>query len=120
MNTVEQGAKIEDLAANYLEKNGLSILHRNFKSKLGEIDIIAQDRTELVFVEIRYRKSDQFGSAAASVNQSKQNKIIRCAQFYLQTRAWAKNMYCRFDVIAASGSEENPMIDWIKDAFHEK
>ncbi len=118
MSAIATGNEHEMLAVKYLEKSNLEILHRNFRSKLGEIDIIAHDGAYLVFIEVRYRKHNEFGSAAESVTFSKQQKIIRAAQFYLQARTWAQQLNCRFDVIAISGSIELPHIEWIKDAFN--
>lgn len=118
MSAIVTGTEHEVLAAEYLLKANLQILHRNFRSKLGEIDIIAHDGPYLVFVEVRYRQDDKFGSAAESVTFAKQQKIVRAAQFYLQTHTWAQQLNCRFDVIAISNSTESPQIEWIKDAFH--
>ncbi len=124
MNAIDIGTEHEALAANYLLQAGLQILHRNFRSKLGEIDIIARDRMYLVFIEVRYRKNEIFGNAAESVNLTKQQKIVRTAQFYLQTHTWAQQLNCRFDVIAISNStkisqiSQISQIEWIKDAFN--
>lgn len=118
MSAIATGTEHEILAAEYLEKANLQILHRNFRSKLGEIDIIAYDGVYLIFVEVRYRQHDKFGDAAESVTLSKQQKIIRTAKFYLQTHIWAQQLNCRFDVIAISNSIKSPQIEWIKDAFH--
>ena len=119
MTAVATGTMLEDVAIEFLQKNGLLILHRNFRCKTGEIDLIAKDYNYLVFVEVRYRANGLHGSAAESVNIAKQQKIIRSAQFYIQTRNWAQKVNCRFDVVAMSGAHESPNIDWIKDAFDE-
>lgn len=118
--TVQQdtGNRIEDLAVEYLQNTGVIILHRNYNCKLGEIDLIAQDATTLVFIEVRYRKNNAFGTAAETVTEIKQQKIIRTAQFFLQTRSWAAQLPCRFDVIAMSQQNGGLNIEWIKDAFH--
>lgn len=118
MSAIATGAEHEIFAAEYLIKANLQILHRNFRCKLGEIDIIAYDGIYLVFVEVRYRQHYKFGDAAESVTLSKQQKIIRTAQFYLQTHTWAQKLNCRFDVIAISNSIKLPHIEWIKDAFN--
>lgn len=118
MSAIDIGIEHESLATDYLVKAGLQILHRNFRSKLGEIDIICRDGLYLVFIEVRYRQSNIFGSAAESVTLSKQHKIVRAAQFYLQTHIWAQQLNCRFDVIAISSLTNTPYIEWIKDAFN--
>lgn len=118
MSAIATGKEHEILAVEYLTKANLQVLHRNFRSKLGEIDIIAHDGLYLVFIEVRYRQHEKFGNAAESVTFAKQQKIVRAAQFYLQTHAWAQQLHCRFDVIAISNSIESPQIEWIKDAFH--
>ncbi len=119
MSSLATGARIEDSACNYLQANNLAIIARNFKCKVGEIDLIARDQEDLVFVEVRYRKNTNFGSAAETVNVYKQRKVIRAAQIFLQVNQWAQQQYCRFDVLALSGSIDTPQIEWIKDAFNE-
>jgi putative endonuclease len=118
VSAIAIGTEHEILAAEYLTTANLQILHRNFRSKFGEIDIIAHDGLYLIFVEVRYRQHNIYGDAAESVTTSKQQKIIRAAQFYLQTHKWAQQLNCRFDVIAIYNSTESPQIKWIKDAFH--
>lgn len=113
------GSLSEDLAVSYLQKNNITVLHRNFRCKLGEIDIVAKDKDNLIFAEVRFRKHDAYGSAAESVTSAKQRKIIRAAKVYLQTRVLTSSLSCRFDVIAISESIESPKIEWIKDAFNE-
>lgn len=117
MSAVSTGELLEEVAAKFLTAHKVRILERNFRCKLGEIDIIAQDNQCLIFAEVRFRKSNAYGSAAESVTLSKQQKIIRTAQFYLQNRDWAQKVSCRFDVIAISQSVISPHIEWIKDAF---
>lgn len=118
MQTRNIGTTYEDLAVAYLQQQNLHILQRNFSCKLGEIDVIAQDNDALIFAEVRYRKNSVYGGAAASVTTTKQRKIIRTAQFFLQTRIWAQQTNCRFDVIAITQSMQSPTIEWIKDAFN--
>lgn len=113
--TVKQkrGHWAEEKAANYLRNFGLEILTRNFRCKLGEIDIIAKDGEQLVFAEVRYRAPSHFGSAAESVTSRKQQRTIRAAQRFLQqTQQW--NRVCRFDVVAMDGCNS---INWLKDAY---
>ncbi len=112
----DRGAASEDQARNYLETQGLKTLNRNFRTRRGEIDLVMLDSDTLVFVEVRYRKGDRYGSAAESVTYTKQQRISSAAkQFLLSRKKWNRHP-CRFDVVAISGAE--PVhIDWIKDAF---
>lgn len=101
MNRIEAGQKAEELAAAFLQAKGLSVLERNFRAKVGEIDIVAKDGDEVVFVEVRARASRDFGGAAASVDGAKRRKLIRAAALWLQARGW--DGACRFDVVALDG-----------------
>lgn len=86
---------------------------RNYHCKGGEIDLIMQQQRALVFVEVRFRKSAAFGSAAASVTRSKQQKIITAAQHFLMDNSKLANLPCRFDVVAITAGQ----IEWIENAF---
>jgi len=98
---------------------GLRKIDTNFRSRLGEIDLIMLDKSTLVFVEVRFRKSATYGGAAESVNINKQKKIIKCAEYYLsKKKCW--HYETRFDVIAISPSQKKPeenTIHWLKSAF---
>lgn len=97
--TTTRGAEFEQRTARFLQQQGFSIVARNFRCKLGEIDLIARDEHRLLFVEVRARKSRSHGSAASTVASQKQCKIKKCAAFFLQKNPqWAK-LPCRFDVI---------------------
>lgn len=98
MGAIESGKRAEDAAAAFLQAQGLSIVERNFRAKGGELDIVARDGEEMVFVEVRSRASSSFGGAAASVDGLKRRKLIRAARVWLQARGW--DGACRFDVIA--------------------
>jgi putative endonuclease len=113
------GDNYEDKAVTLLKDRGLRLLERNFSGKTGEIDIIAQDGAQLVFVEVRARSNRFFEGAAGSVNIRKQQRIIRTAQLFLQRRPHWANMPCRFDVIAFEPPQSGtcPRIHWIRGAF---
>jgi putative endonuclease len=115
MDTLTRGKQAEDLACRYLQDRGLQLLHRNYRSKAGEIDLILQDTDSLVFVEVRYRRQPGFGSAAESVDRRKQSKLVACARHFLQTHADTACQPCRFDVISVNGSPND--MDWIQNAF---
>lgn len=106
----------EQLALNYLEKNGLKLITRNFRQRGGEIDLIMQDEKVLVFIEVRRRQSEQFGSAIESVTYQKQQRIIQTAQYYIQQNNRSYPSY-RFDVIGISPVSNEFNINWVKDAF---
>jgi len=111
-----QGDQVEELACRYLEKQGLRLLEKNYNTRVGEIDLIMQDKRNsdtLIFIEVRYRKNQDFGGAAASVTPKKQQRIIKAALTYQQQHAPQSSM--RFDVIAVEG--DNMEIDWVKSAF---
>ncbi len=110
------GATHEDAAAELLTQRGLRIIIRNFHCKMGELDIVALG-SHLHFVEVRYRKNDRFGGAAASVTHSKQTKLRRTAEFFLQCHPRFRKHRAQFDVVTVSGTNYPPNIDWIESAF---
>ena len=91
----------------------------NYQCKLGEIDLIMRTTRELVFVEVRYRRSSAFGSAVESVNYRKQRKLWKTAQCYLSTLRLTNRIPCRFDILGISpGDSGQPLqFDWIQGAF---
>ena len=107
-----RGQQAEEQARQFLVDKGLKLVCRNFSCKLGEVDLIMQDQQTLVFVEVRFRKTDRYGSAAESVTRSKQSRIIAASHYYLATQKL--NQPIRFDVIAISG---NGKFEWIPYAF---
>ena len=109
---IKQGEQAEELAHQFLINQGLKPVCQNFRCKLGEIDLIMEDGNTLVFVEVRYRKSDKFGSAVESITQRKQSRIIAATNFYLMTNKIDQPI--RFDVI---GISNNQPLNWIHNAF---
>jgi putative endonuclease len=114
--TRKVGEEAERLAQRFLEQKGLTLINRNYHCRRGEIDLIMRDGNFLVFIEVRYRKNDIYGSAAESVTKQKQRRLLASAGYYLQNEKLYENISCRFDVITVSG-QYNPQIEWIKDAF---
>jgi len=108
-----QGDAQEQRACEYLETQGMRLITQNFSCRMGEVDLIMQDKNSLVFIEVRYRANNKFGGAAASVTKSKQRKIIKTALYYQQRHAPKSNM--RFDVVAIDSDNE---IQWIPSAFY--
>lgn len=111
------GSAAEEVAYQYLIKQGLKPIVRNYACKLGEIDLIMEDARSLVFVEVRYRKQITYGSPFESVNFSKQQKLIKTAKHYLQKQRSYCTQACRFDVVAIVKQAESYNVDWLKDAF---
>ncbi|HEC59887.1 hypothetical protein LCGC14_0914260 [marine sediment metagenome] len=111
------GQQAELLACQYLQKHKLKLITKNYHCRRGEIDLIMQDKMTLVFIEVRYRKNERFGSALESVNYKKQAKIIITAEHYLLQNTQSYSGY-RFDVIAISPTPQADDIIWVKDAFH--
>lgn len=112
-----RGQLAENAAVQYLEKKGYRVLTRNFRTTLGELDIIAEDEDYLVFVEVRSRNKDTYGLPQETVDWRKQAKIRRMANQYLKIKcAWERN--CRFDVVGVLFEDDTiTSIELIKDAF---
>ncbi len=102
----------ERRACQYLEERGLHLRQRNFRTRLGEIDLIMDDGPVLAFVEVRYRKPGALVSPLESITPTKAQRITRAATQYLQARPELRNRRCRFDVVAISDD-----IRWIQAAF---
>ena len=115
MNKREIGFKYENIAKKYLILHGLTFVESNFYTRFGEIDLIFFEKNSetLVFVEVKYRKNDFFGSAIEMVTQEKQNRILASSQDYLLKKNWDKNV--RYDIIGVSKGSGN--IEWLKNAF---
>lgn len=113
MNHRQKGKFYEEAAAVYLQQQGLQIIAHNFFCPVGEIDLIAREESCLVFVEVKYRSSLQKGYPMEAVSFSKQKRIYRTAQWYLQQHPLPETWRCRFDVVSIYGTE----ITWIPNAF---
>ena len=111
------GVHGEDLAARHLKRAGLKLLERNFQSFAGEIDLIALDGDEIVFVEVKTRADNAFGEPAEAVTPAKQLQMCRCALEYCR-RHGLHDPSCRFDVIAIlAPPDAEPRITHFRDAF---
>jgi len=108
----DRGNYYEDLALEYLLDQGLVLLERNYLCKLGELDLIMRDKACLVVVEVRYRKNNRYGSAAESISDSKQKKIIAATKHYVGKMKIQSSV--RFDVIAITGTAP---LQWVQHAF---
>jgi putative endonuclease len=105
------GGAGEDEAARFLTRHGLALVARNYRTRLGEIDLIARDGETLVFVEVRLRSDARFGGALASITAGKRRRIVAAARHYLMRLP--REPACRFDVVCIEEGEPK----WIRGAF---
>lgn len=111
------GAKFEASTEAYLNKSGLRTICRNYRCRTGEIDLVMIDGEFIVFVEVRYRRGDSYGSPLESITVTKQQRIIRAATHFLAVKPEFRDMPCRFDAVGVSSRDRRATYDWIKDAF---
>ena len=110
------GQHAEERAALYLAAAGLVVLHRNYRCRRGELDIVARDGAMLVVAEVRLRASAQFGGAAASITRTKQHRIVIATRHLLARYPSLQRLRIRFDALLVPAGE-GP-IEWIKGAFN--
>ncbi len=113
MNKRETGTDKEALAARYLTVRGMCVKERNFRCRQGEIDLIGFHDGYLVFVEVKYRRTGEFGTALEAVDVRKQRRICRTADYYRYLHRLGEDRPVRYDVVAVQGTE----IRWIQNAF---
>lgn len=113
----ERGVRAEQLAREFLEQKGLTLVTRNYRTRRGEIDLIMKDRDTIVFVEVRARAHAGFMDPAESVDAAKQARIMDTGRRWLQQHKLSDRVACRFDVILCTGEEGAQNIRWIADAF---
>lgn len=118
------GHRAEQLALEHLHSSGLELIERNFRCRVGELDLVMLDATCLVFVEVRCRKaaanvpSSRFPTAVESIGPNKQRKLAKAALYFLARHKAYRNHTVRFDVVAFDGpSPDRYRLQWIKDAF---
>ncbi len=111
------GGAHEAAAARFLESHGLVVIERNAGFRVGELDLVLEEGDTLVFAEIRYRRGDGWGGAAASVDFAKRRRLLAAAQAWLARHPDAARRPCRFDVVAIGGVPPY-RIDWLRDAIH--
>jgi len=109
------GEKGEGFAARYLRKKGYKIITQNYKTRIGEIDIIAMEKDTLVFVEVKTRESIAYGKPFEAVDYFKKRKIANVALLYL--KKLKEIPPCRFDVVSIYYDQGNPECELIRDAF---
>ena len=114
---LSRGRKAEDIACARLQQAGLALTTRNYRSPFGEIDLVMQEHDTLVFVEVRYRSSDDFGTPAETVDARKQARLRATAEHYLQNTPRASKKACRFDIVALTGDGEGGDFRWLQNVF---
>lgn len=112
----EFGKRGEELAARHLSKLGYEVIDKNYRTQVGEIDIVAKEGGTLVFVEVKSRRDENFGPPELAVNYRKRRQLTRAAFLYL-TRKKKQNEPCRFDVVCVSVRPEGVKVSVIRDAF---
>jgi putative endonuclease len=112
-----KGRAAEKNAQQWLLKQGLKLVTANYRCRFGEIDLIMQDQSHLVFIEVRLRATQSYGGAASSVDLKKQQKIITTANHFLMCNKKLAQHSCRFDVIAIESISVQSTPVWYKDAF---
>ena len=118
-----QGAAAESQALKFLKRQGLRLIERNYACRAGELDLIMLHQSTLVFIEVRSRSTSGYGSAAETINLTKQNKIRKTAAHFLQSFPDHRHRLCRYDAILLNisncnndESNTNP-IEWLQGAF---
>ena len=111
----QRGLAAEDRAAQFLTSAGLTLLQRNYRCRMGELDLIARHDNTLVIAEVRLRSSARFGGAAASITWTKRRRIVRATRHLLARYPSLQHCAVRFDALLIDGSGED--IEWIKGAF---
>jgi putative endonuclease len=114
----DAGEAGELIALSFLQSQGLQLMERNYRCRGGEIDLVMWERKTLVLAEVRMRRDEAFGGAAASVDARKQKRIILASRHLMMMRPQLTRFSARFDVIALADTSGLPdSIEWLKDAF---
>ncbi|MCP4471266.1 MAG: YraN family protein [Gammaproteobacteria bacterium] len=111
--------RFEKQARDYLGAQGLRLLQSNYHCRFGEIDLIMRDADTVCFIEVRFRKSLDYGGASASITATKQRKIVKTALFYLSSNRGLLNHPLRFDaLLIQQQADGNHDFNWIRNAFY--
>jgi putative endonuclease len=112
------GNQAERQSEQLLLNAGMRLLARNYRCKMGELDLVMRHADTVVFVEVRYRRTSRWGDAVESIDWRKQRRVIAAAQHYLLTHPHLADNPCRFDVVTAHGNPADPgSYNWIRHAF---
>lgn len=108
------GEEFEQQAGKFFQQQGFDIVEKNYFCRTGEIDLIIANETSLVFVEVKYRQTNDFGNVLETVTASKQRKLLKCAEYFLLKNQQLMNLNLRFDVIVFAGDQPP---NWIQNAI---
>src|SRR3990167_7110485 len=114
---LHHGYYFETKACQFLMLKGLNLLYRNYRSIYGEIDLIMQDQTDIVFVEVRQRHHIDYGNALESIHAGKIKKLTKTAIHFLQKKKWLYSVNSRFDLVLIHTTQNDAHFEWIKNAF---
>lgn len=118
-NTHIIGQKAEDIAAEYLSEMKINVIDRNYRTRYGEIDIIAKEKKEFIFVEVKAKSTSRYGRPYEMVTGKKQKKLISTSKSYLIEKGFEiENTFWRIDVLSIDYEKGN--IEWIKNAIFEE
>lgn len=115
----ETGRIGEEIACEFLIKNNYKILIKNFRCKIGEIDIIAKENDEIIFIEVKTRKQKEYGLPAEAVDKRKRNHMFFVAEYFLMINNM-ENIFCRFDVIEIYITKQDIKINHIKNCVEKR
>lgn len=105
-NTTAIGNQAEVLACEYLANAGYKIIAKNYRNRFCEIDVIAKNEEFIIFVEVKYRSSENYGGGLGAVNFQKQTRLRRSAEYWLAYNQWNEKLQPRIDVIAIDGTKQ--------------
>jgi putative endonuclease len=115
--SIELGRRGEQAAVDFLKQSGYRIVRTNYRTRLGQIDIIARDKQTVCFIEVKTRRTDRFGRPAEAIGCLKQRKISQVALIFLKQNK-LMNYPARFDLVSISTLQKQPRIEIIKNAFN--
>ncbi len=116
-SAADKGRAAEDVALDCLRARGLELVERNYRCRMGEIDLILRDNEELVVAEVRLRSNRHFGTPAESITGNKRRRIIRATLHFISSRPEFRDVPVRFDVVAIDERAGHLQSEWIRDAF---
>lgn len=112
MNRRKKGISYEEIATRYLNDQGIRIIKKNYRIRQGEVDLIGEDTSHLIFFEVKYRNNSKYGNPYEAVSLQKQKRICKAAEAYLLR--YGSDRQIRYDVISILDQQ----ISWFKDAFY--
>lgn len=116
-STTVRGRRAEDLVLHHLQRQGLSLIARNYRCRVGEVDLVMEEAGVVVFVEVRSRASSAFVSPKETVDWRKQRRLARVAAWFLRSRRDLASRPVRFDVVSVTEPNYRARLEWIRNAF---